>query len=63
MSHMEPVLSPPQRPLCVVAIFIGIPSGSLCGGERSRTPSHELLIVMSNGNRTITGLSGVQFGL
>ena len=45
----------PQRPLCVVAIFLGIPSGSLCGGERSRTPSHELLIVISNGNRTEWG--------
>ena len=55
VSHMEPDLSLPQRPLCVFAIFLGIPSGSLCGGERSRTPSHELLIVMSNGNRTEWG--------
>ena len=41
-------LSPPQRPVCVlgraralsifsiIAIFIGIPSGSLCRGERFR---------------------------
>ena len=32
--------------------FLGYPAGASAGGERSRTPSHELLIVMSNGNRT-----------
>ena len=40
----KPPLSPPQRPLCVAGrpgfrlllhIFIGITSGSLCGGERN----------------------------